>query len=440
MPKGLARFVVLVILLLPAGCGSSATVSLMPTPVVYTELGIGPLDAVPVGERWAPRMVYYATTRARNPGWQRIEYGNGEGDTVRLGTALIGFGTEDLEWEDLRQLSAAADRAENEIPLNIAGIVETGRWRMGNPPNPDTLSVPLSMLNDSIAKANDKDLLIYVHGAKVDFYNATAFAAEMDHFMRRDMTAMAFAWPSHQNILAYGTGVDVGRAYRSAESLADLLELLAGHSDARRIHIVSWSAGGRVVTRAFKALAERHPDLSRAEWSNRFRIGTVYYAASDVPRAEFMQHLDALQRISERIIVTVTDNDGALKKARQFMGGGYRLGDRQGGLSPGQLEKLMESDSLEVVDVSMGAQERGFDITGHRYWLDHPWASNDVLLAVRSDLGPEDRGLVQSRLPFLWFMPPDYPQRLRRSMLRPDLEMRQPGRDRPAQNQHAELR
>ncbi|MGM0659278.1 MAG: hypothetical protein ACQET0_11955 [Pseudomonadota bacterium] len=128
-PNWLARAAVLVILLLPAGCGTSANVSLMPTPVVYTELGIGPLDAVPVGERWAPRMIYYATTRARNPGWQRIEYGNGEGDMVRLGTALIGFGTEDLEWEDLRQLSAAADRSENEIPLSIAGIVETGRWR-----------------------------------------------------------------------------------------------------------------------------------------------------------------------------------------------------------------------------------------------------------------------------------------------------------------------
>ncbi|MFO7764781.1 MAG: hypothetical protein R6V61_13740 [Wenzhouxiangellaceae bacterium] len=52
-PRWLERIAVLVILLLPAGCGTSDNVSLMPTPVVYTELGIGPLDAVPVGERWA---------------------------------------------------------------------------------------------------------------------------------------------------------------------------------------------------------------------------------------------------------------------------------------------------------------------------------------------------------------------------------------------------
>lgn len=407
------------------GCSSNPSVSLMPTPVVYTELGIGPLDAIPPGKRWAPRMVYYATTRDRNPGWQRIEYGNREGDTVRLGVALIGFGTEDLKWDELRELSSVADRADSNIPLSIAGIVETGRWQIGTEPGPDGLNVPLDMLNDSIDKANDKQLLIYVHGAKVDFYSATAFAAEMDHFMRRDMTAMAFAWPTHQNILAYGAGIDLARGYRSAESLADLLDVLARHSNAGKIHIVSWSAGGRVVTRALTRLSERYPDLSSDDLARRLRIGTVYYAASDIPRAEFIKELDTLDRLADRIIVTVTDNDGALKSARRFMGGGYRLGDRRGNLSAGQLEQLMKAESLEVIDVSMGARERGFDISGHLYWLDHPWASNDLLLAIRSDLAPQERGLVQSDLPFLWFIPPDYPQRLRRSMLRPDLKMRE---------------
>lgn len=242
---------------------------------------------------------------------------------------------------------------------------------------------------------------------------------------RRDMTAMVFAWPTHQNILAYGAGIDLARGYRSAESLADLLDLLARHSDAGKIHIVSWSAGGRVVTRARTRLSERYPDLSSDDLARRLRIGTVYYAASDIPRAEFIKELDTLDRLADRIIVTVTDNDGALKSARRFMGGGYRLGDRRGNLSAGQFEQLMKAESLEVIDVSMGARERGFDISGHLYWLDHPWASNDLLLAIRSDLAPQESGLVQSDLPFFWFIPPDYPQRLRRSMLRPDLKMRE---------------
>jgi hypothetical protein len=43
-------------------------------------------------------------------------------------------------------------------------------------------------------------------------------------------------------------------------------------------------------------------------------------------------------------------------------------------------------ERLEIVDVSVGAEDRGFDISGHRYWFHHPWASTDVLLAIGGTL------------------------------------------------------
>ncbi len=71
-----------------------------------------------------------------------------------------------------------------------------------------------------------------------------------------------------------------------------------------------------------------------------------------------------------------------------------------------------------------GSGERGFDITGHRYWFNHPWASSDVVLSIRTDLGPAERGLVgvppghaaggqPDREPIVWSIPADYPDRLR---------------------------
>ena len=45
--------------------------------------------------------------------------------------------------------------------------------------------------------------MVYVHGTKVDFVNATILTAEIDHFAGRDFVGLAFAWPSHQNILLY---------------------------------------------------------------------------------------------------------------------------------------------------------------------------------------------------------------------------------------------
>ena len=423
--NGLLLLTLGLIVVVSLGCESrSSLVSLMPTPVLYKELGIGPLDKAPEAERWAPRQVFYLTTRERASDFQRIEYGNRASHTARMGFMLIGFGTEELDWEELRKLSANPDRAGKQVPLTVAGIVEMGRWRMGSGPDPGALSIPLSMIDDSIIRARDNDLLIYVHGAKVNFYNAGAFAAELDLFTRRDMTVMTFAWPTHQNIFSYAIGQDVRRAYNSAQALADLLVLVAEQTSARNVHIVSWSAGGRVVTAALQLLHQRYPDRSTAQWARQLRLGTLYYAAADVPRGDFFDSLDAQELMAERIIVSVTDNDGALKSARRFMGGDYRVGDRKGDLLPGQLQRLKNTNKLEVIDVSMGAEERGFDISGHRYWFDHPWASTDVLLAVRSDLEPQDRGLERSDLGFLWYMPSDYPQRLRESMLRPDLEMR----------------
>jgi esterase/lipase superfamily enzyme len=277
-------------------------------------------------------------------------------------------------------------------------------------------------LNGSIESARDRDLLIYVHGAKVNFYNANAFAAQLDHFMGRDMTSMAFSWPTRQNIFAYGTGSDVRRAYTAAPALTALLEILAHESVARRIHIICWSAGGRVVNSALSQLYARHADED--DLRERFRLGTVYFAAADVPGDEFIEALPALNELATRIVVTVSSKDSALQMARTFMRGGARIGQRNTDISPEQMEIVRAADRLEVVDVSRDWEGRGFDITGHRYWYDHPWASTDMILAVRSDLGPSQRGLAPTDLDLLWSIPADYPDRLRTNLTREDLEIR----------------
>jgi len=417
------------LLVLLSGCASSELKPLMPTPVLISELEVGPLDHVPIGQRWTPRQVYYVTTRERDLDFKYVFYTNKEAKQASLGLALVEFGDPDLGWDDLHQLSRIPVR-EVDVPLSISGIVEAGKFR--SPSNPKALDRKgstdwwLADLNASIDDARDKDILIYVHGAKVDFYNACIFAAQLDHFMGRDMTSIAFSWPTRQNIFAYSFGDDVNRAYRSAATLADLLELLAANSNARDINIVSWSAGGRLVTKALADLRARHPDLNHEGLQKKLRIGTVYFAASDVPRAEFLQALPSIDAISDRIVVTTSDNDGALNQAQRFMGGGPRIGQVASDLSEKEKQIVLATENLEVVDLSTGSEERGFNIDGHRYWFDHPWASSDVILAIRSDLDPENRGLNPTKNRIHWMVPPDYPERLHEYMIRPDLELRRP--------------
>jgi len=400
-----------------SGCGVGME-PLMPTPVLYTETGLDPLGHIPENEQWTPRRVYYATVRERDKNLQRIGYTNKTSDQISVGLALISFGGPNFTWSDLDEASKTTDRQEV-VDLSVAGLVEAGQF-----PRDATIEEAaqaneagwfLEDINDAIADARDKDILIYVHGAKVNFYNACAFAAQLDHFMGRDMTSMAFGWPTRQDIIAYSLGNDVKRAYASAPALASMIELLAAETDARRIHVLCWSAGARVTTAALVNLRERYPEQSEDELRERFRIGTVYYAAGDIPTKEFVEALPTIHGISGRIIVTASDNDKALKGASLFMGGGGRIGQIGQDLSDDQIEMIESLERLEAVNLSYGSGDRGFDITGHRYWFNHPWASSDVLLSIRTDFTPEQRGLKQGTSPVLWYMPEDYVERLKES-------------------------
>jgi esterase/lipase superfamily enzyme len=180
--------------------------------------------------------------------------------------------------------------------------------------------------------------------------------------------------------------------------------------------VLAWSAGARVLTRALTALRERHPDESEESLQERLRIGTTYFAAGDIPADEFLEALPMIHGITHRVIVTTSEKDEALITAKVVMGGERRLGHAGHQLTPEQVATLESLERLEVVNLSSGHESRGFDISGHGYWFNHPWASSDVLLAIRTDLPPDQRGLVPAMGNLVWSMPADYPERVRQSL------------------------
>ena len=72
-------------------------------------------------------------------------------------------------------------------------------------------------------------------------------------------------------------------------------------------------------------------------------------------------------------------------------------------------------DNFEIIDLSRGKEQRGFDIVGHHYWYRHPWASSDILFLLRTDLPAEQRGLSFSEDGQVWYLDPQYPQRIRKA-------------------------
>jgi esterase/lipase superfamily enzyme len=387
----------------------------MVTPIIYQEGGIDPLAHLDPSHRTTSHRVFYATNRARS---QRrfddpLAYGNTPTATLQLGMARVRFG-EELSWDALHDASRSAVR-EQRITFRLTDIWEHGSIRfddLEHDPTPtDGSDSFFAAINAQLAVAKDPELIVYVHGAKVNFYDACMYAAELNHFAGRDMVALAFAWPTHQDIFRYLSGEDIERGRASARTFESLLRVLANRTAARRINIVCWSAGGRVVSRALEELS--HWEDRLREDPSESRLGTVIFAAPDVPVHDFVERLPEIDRVAERVIITASDDDVALEKASQLMGGGQRTGTAADSMPWEERAALERSSHVELVDVSQGRSDRGFDITGHRYWFTHPWVASDLVLTIRTRLPASRRGLAPSSIRNVWYFPADYPQRVR---------------------------
>ena len=258
------------------GCTSNKALNLMPTPVIYQDAQIDPFAHLTPEQRTPQTHVFYATNRAPNSPGPEAGYGNKFGSTVHFGRATIHIGPPEIDWDDVYESSLSSSEI-SPIPIALEEIHEIAAMPMQEIAADDILAPELQTFVDAInvdlALAVDKEIMVYVHGTKVDFANAVILTAEIDHFAGRDFVGLAFAWPSHQNILLYLSGTDVRRALNSSRDLQGLLMLLAKHTDAKHINVLSYSAGGRVASKALSEMRQAFSSLGPEELKEKFRLG-----------------------------------------------------------------------------------------------------------------------------------------------------------------------
>ena len=398
------------------GCTSHKTTTMMPTPIIYHNSAIDPFAHLAETQKTTKTKVFYATNRA--PELESIEqrYGNSVDSVVHLGVATIQMGDHSTDWADLHEYSIA-EKQTSPMPIKLDKATELSEIPTILSSGPGKLSPEirgfLDSINEEISSAVDKEIMIYVHGTKVDFANSAILTAEVDHFAGRDFVGLAFAWPSHQNILAYLAGIDVKRALDSSKALQSVLILLAEYTNAEHINILSYSAGGKVTTKALFELRQSFADLSAVELQEKFRIDAVVLAAIDVDVDVFLERAPSISDIANQVVVTVTDNDNALKAARHYMGGEVRAGSAEAEVLEEEFIVSHHLSNVEIIDVSLGQEIRGFDIEGHHYWYRHPWMSSDIVFLMRTNLPPAARGLTPAEIEGVWYLSPDYPEKIR---------------------------
>lgn len=403
-----------------SGCASKDSLSLMPSPVLYHDATVDPFAHLKPELQNNYTSIFYATNRESYISKDMLKYGNRVDSTVHFGEAIIRMGDKESNWRDLFSLSIEEDR-EKPIPVTLEKIeelatLEPTKNSWGEELGKD-LGPFIDAINAELAVAVDKEIVLYVHGTKVDFANSVILTAEIDHFSGRDFVGVAFAWPSHQNILSYLFGGDVERAHDSSFALQSFLELLAENTNAEQINILAYSAGAKVASRALFELYGNYPNLSGDDLRTKFKIGSVVFAAADVEVDHFLSRLAAMSEIAEQVVITVADQDSALDAAKKYMGGAVRAGTAAA--LDDERTFIQENDlfNVGILNASLGKDSRGFDIVGHHYWYRHPWMSSEVVFLLRTGLPPERRGLTPWELEFTWYLSPDYPEKIKEAAL-----------------------
>ena len=403
-------------------------IDLMPPPDVFVSSDVSPFD-----ERFDPSApapyqgILYATNRQPHENQAAGEgsattrdrrYENERGHVVRLGAARVSIGEGDIDWEEARRISLLKNRPGN-YPLRVTSVTEFGILDSTIHPFLDPEAAAglrdtaerlfTDAVNAKLDMSSMQDIVIYVHGYKVVFENPILVMAELWHFLGYEGVAIAYSWPSTPKRTAYFA--DIQTAELSALSFRLFLSYLAQQTRTRRIHIVAYSAGTRLVARALQDLAlmaRGDPDVAGSS-----RLGAVVLAASDIDRQQFGAYLaDGILDVVDELMVYTSASDKALAISRWSLAKRDRLGQAFASLDPASpiAAYLRDSPKLTVVNVS-GAE--GADAgNGHGYFRSSPLASSDILTRLRWGLSPAERGLSRDIGSGIWTFPENYIENL----------------------------
>jgi esterase/lipase superfamily enzyme len=395
------------ILLLSAATGCSTgpgpyRLEMMPPPALYVSGGLPSPDERHPELRDGRLSIPYATSREpAAPEDAEPLYLNRRGSALRLGVADVGASSAGpgpllLEVRDANELGVLPATAS---PFGGAGLA-------AHPEGPRDFA---ALVDRSLLDGPGRDVYIYVHGYKVIFENAVAVSAELWHYLDYEGAFVAFAWPATPRRLAY-LG-DLETAETAAIVLRHFLRYLASDTQARRIHLIGYSAGTRVVIAALAGLAASRAGNS-AEEGRCCRIGQVVLLGSDMDRELMaLQLAEGVTDLVDGLSLYVSSKDRALTLARRLYGR-ERAGEAfaAGQPSPEARAWLAAHPELAIIDVTDAAGST--DDNGHRYFRKSPWVSSDMLVTLRFGLDPAARGLARNDGSPMWHFPPDYVQRL----------------------------
>jgi esterase/lipase superfamily enzyme len=410
--KGTHRHIALALLLLAPvlpGCGGGGESrwTLFPAPVIWRDPRLDLAHRVPPDNRDIDVRVFYATTRAPVREGEPGHYSRSPGDGARLGIADVRFGEPAWGFDDLVE-SHRLGPSDSLLPARVINVTKFG----SRGPGTAAEDAFVQAIDRQLASSATGEAVIYVPGYRATFEQVMVLMGGWNHYLGRSSAVVAFSWPTGTNAWDYMR--DCSRAQAFVPDIANLVELVATRTRARRVNLIGFSCGGPLLADALALLRARYPAEDHEALQRRYRIANAIFVAADVDLQTFTRsHLPALRDVSRRTEVYVSENDGALWFAA-LLSRASRIGrPRFDELTIEELETLASDERLVGIDVTSvpGPHELG-GMRGHGYWVANPWISTDVLLSMIYPFDPRWRGLEHGPGRGLWTFPGDYPGRV----------------------------
>ncbi len=394
---------------------------LMSTPLIFRDKLTIPYTKRPKDVHPPVFDIFYATDRQPtdisiiSP----LYYGNSRSLSLTLGKAFVRFGDEDASWPEIEKQSFKKERALK-IPMKIAGIEvlnkigdasqiidhSTGEQKKQS----DRF---INDVNKRLAASDRKSINIFVPGFKVDFSYPVLVAAELWYYMGCQGAFIAYSWPSGQRVRDYLS--DVETTTFTAQHFRMLLKYLAEKTNAEHINILSYSAGARIVSQAVHELRLMTYGASKFGLEKEFKINQVIFAAPDIDMMLFQaRYRDGFEDVVKNITIYTNANDTALNWALRFFGWPRLGAPGEMGLAAEDLHAFKIFNRTQIVDVS--AAEEAASGNGHGYFVKSPWVSTDLILILKNNAPPFERGLYKRENQRVWKFTQKYPQRLRQAV------------------------
>ncbi len=169
-----------------------------------------------------------------------------------------------------------------------------------------------AQLKHTLGKAQQKDILIYVHGYQTSFVDAVRRAAQLSYDASFLGNTIVYSWPSYANSLDYTK--DEESVALATENFKKFLIDLSQSKIAEKIHIVAYSMGNRLIFQSLFELAQK-PDICKS-----LNLGQVIFTAADINAKIFELRFPSIGNLAQHYTLYCSSQDKALKVSQSIHG------------------------------------------------------------------------------------------------------------------------